>query len=393
MLQDPSLGQLAPLNTVGARWDIFCAVIDNYGDIGVCWRLARQLSAEFGLRVRLWVDDLAPLQRLCPAVQPGLDEQMAGAVAIRRWRAQSPPSDAADVVIEAFGCTLPTQYLTAMVERASPSLWINLEYLSAEPWVAGCHGLSSPQVQWKLNKYFFFPGFDAASGGLLRERTLLAERRAFQADAAQPATFFATLGLTIPLGATVYSVFTYENPALEPWFDALASADQAVWCLIPEGRVVAQVEAYFGGGLCAVGSVHRRGALTVVILPFLTQPDYDRLLWSCTANWVRGEDSFVRAQWAGRPFVWQIYPQQERAHEVKLQAFLDLYTKALAPPAASVLTHLWWAFNGRGEVEFAWSQWQRQLPLLIEHAGDWSSQLAGVENLAARLVQFCANRV
>jgi hypothetical protein len=22
------------------HWDIFCRVIDNFGDIGVCWRLA-----------------------------------------------------------------------------------------------------------------------------------------------------------------------------------------------------------------------------------------------------------------------------------------------------------------------------------------------------------------
>ncbi|MBY0444112.1 MAG: elongation factor P maturation arginine rhamnosyltransferase EarP, partial [Burkholderiales bacterium] len=41
-------------NTV--RWDIFCRVIDNYGDIGVCWRLARQLSFEHGFAVRLMVD-------------------------------------------------------------------------------------------------------------------------------------------------------------------------------------------------------------------------------------------------------------------------------------------------------------------------------------------------
>ena len=50
------------------QWDVFCAVVDNYGDIGVCWRLSRQLAAEHGIAVRLWVDDLKPFARLCPAV-------------------------------------------------------------------------------------------------------------------------------------------------------------------------------------------------------------------------------------------------------------------------------------------------------------------------------------
>ena len=26
------------------HWDMFCRVIDNYGDIGVCWRLAADLA-------------------------------------------------------------------------------------------------------------------------------------------------------------------------------------------------------------------------------------------------------------------------------------------------------------------------------------------------------------
>ena len=41
-------------------WDVFCRVVDNYGDAAVCWRLARQLADEHGARVRLWIDLLAP---------------------------------------------------------------------------------------------------------------------------------------------------------------------------------------------------------------------------------------------------------------------------------------------------------------------------------------------
>ena len=50
-----------PVEPIPVRrtWDIFCSVVDNFGDIGVCWRLARRLSAGLGQQVRLWVDDLA----------------------------------------------------------------------------------------------------------------------------------------------------------------------------------------------------------------------------------------------------------------------------------------------------------------------------------------------
>ena len=67
------------------------------------------------------------------------------------------------------------------------------------------------------------------------------------------------------------------------------------------------------------------GALTVRVLPFVSQPDYDKLLWACDLNFVRGEDSFVRAQWAGKPFIWHIYPQDKNLHHVKLRAFLQRY--------------------------------------------------------------------
>ena len=41
-------GTIARVNTTARQpllWDIFCQVIDNHGDVGVCWRLARELAA------------------------------------------------------------------------------------------------------------------------------------------------------------------------------------------------------------------------------------------------------------------------------------------------------------------------------------------------------------
>ena len=55
--------------------DLFCRVVDNYGDIGVCWRLARQLDTEHDCKVRLIVDDLAAFRFIAPGIDPTLTQQ------------------------------------------------------------------------------------------------------------------------------------------------------------------------------------------------------------------------------------------------------------------------------------------------------------------------------
>ncbi len=74
------------------QWDIFCSVVDNYGDIGVTWRLARQLVEEFAQRVCLWVDDLASFARICPELQPEQSRQICRGVEIAHWTNEFPES-------------------------------------------------------------------------------------------------------------------------------------------------------------------------------------------------------------------------------------------------------------------------------------------------------------
>ena len=166
------------------RWDIFCSVVDNYGDIGTCWRLAQQLADEHDADVRLWVDRLDSFAGLCPFVSAGAEMQRVGPIEIRQWTSDFPAVEVADVVVEAFACELPASYIAAMAERAVAPVWINLEYLSAEDWVEDCHLLTSLHSRLSLTKYFFFPGFTLKTGGVLRERDLLADRSAFDRAAA-----------------------------------------------------------------------------------------------------------------------------------------------------------------------------------------------------------------
>lgn len=337
--------------------DIFCRVVDNYGDAGVCWRLARQLAREHGWRVRLWIDDPAPLARLAPEGAPGIE--------VRHWHASAADAEPADVVVEAFACEPPAAYLEAMARRSRPPVWLNLEYLSAEPWVAGCHGLPSPHPRLPLVKHFFFPGFTAGTGGLLREADYESRRAAFD-----PAAFRGEFGLP-PAGAEeiTVSLFSYANPALRRLREAWAASPVPVRVLRPG----------------ETGPAHRDGRLTEHPLPFLPQARYDELLWSCDLNFVRGEDSFVRAQWAAQPFVWQAYPQADDAHLAKVEAFLALH------PGAAGLRAFWSAWNGRGTID--WADFAAGLPCQREAAGDWAATLAARSELAKTLVQFCNARL
>ncbi|MGJ7552159.1 elongation factor P maturation arginine rhamnosyltransferase EarP [Pseudomonas alloputida] len=371
-------------------WDIFCSVVDNYGDIGVTWRLARQLVAEHGLAVRLWVDDLNAFVPLCPGADANAAQQWQQGVDVRLWPADWQRAEPADVVIGAFACQLPPAYVEAMRARTAPVLWLNLEYLSAEDWVEGCHGLPSPQPNG-LRKVFFFPGFTDNTGGLLREASLLPRRQAFEQSAEARLAFLQGLGVQVQPGALLMSLFAYENGRLGGWLDALAEDAEPVHLLVPQGRILGELGAWLGEQPLLPGDVHQRGTLTVQVLPFVSQDDYDRLLWSCDFNAVRGEDSFVRAQWAGRPMLWHIYVQDENAHWEKLEAFLAHYRQGLSDAASEALMALWRAWNMDRDMHAAWQGARKHWTELQQHAADWAVSQAARPDLAKALVQFYRN--
>jgi hypothetical protein len=355
------------------RCDIFCSVVDNLGDAGVCWRLARQLAARRPWRIRLWIDDLRPLAGLHHGIDAGLASQSVADIDIRRWASPFPEIDTADVVIEAFACTLPPAYIDRMASRQRPPAWINLEYLSAEPWVIGCHAQASPHPTLPLVKHFFFPGFMHGTGGLLDDTdgNFVAE---------PPAT---------PLSV---SLFCYENPALPSLLHAWEQEKRPILCHVADGLPRQQVERWLGVTF-PVGAQVQREMLTLSATPFVPQDEFDLRLSSCALNFVRGEDSFVRAQWAGRPFVWHIYPQAERAHMTKLAAFLDCYLASLPIRDRETIIAFWQAWNVGGNVSPLWPAFRDALPMLSAHAACWPERLRLPGNLAENLASFCEERL
>jgi uncharacterized repeat protein (TIGR03837 family) len=374
-------------------WDIFCHVVDNYGDAGVCWRLARRLT-QCGGAVRLWIDDLAPLERLHPRVTKAAIQSVEG-IEIRVLRDELLATPPAEVVIEAFGCGLPGAYATAMASARPASLWIVLEYLSAESWVPAHHGLPSPHPRLDIARYFFFPGFAERTGGLLREPDLFARRDAF--GTAQQRAFWASCGHPMPPeNATTVSLFGYETAPLPELLDAWERSPSPMVAAVPEGRLLPVVLAHLGRSKSTNDRVFQRGALEVRVMPFVPQARYDELLWSCDVNFVRGEDSFVRAQWSGLPFVWQIYPQEDGSHWAKLEAFLDRYGEGATIDvrrAVNALMTSWNGGHGRTDIGFVWSAFDACKEALARHTRTWADRLASLGDLAGNLARFAEDKL
>lgn len=382
------------------RWDIFCRVVDNYGDVAVSWRLARQVAGEHGKRVRLWLDDLTVLARLRPGIDPARDRFDLEGVEVRRF--DSPAGEVADVVVETFGCDPPETYVLEMARREPKPRWINLEYLSAEDWVEGSHALPSPNPRLPLVKHFFFPGFTPRTGGLLREHGLIARRDDFQADArAQDAFWRDVAGRAPPPKALKVSVFSYAGAPFEALVRACVRSPGATWLIATHGTPTQPLRAVLEEANASRKPGGDRRQTELIEIPFLAQDRYDQLLWACDVNFVRGEDSFVRAQWAGRPFAWNIYPTDDGAHWIKMAAFLARYTEGLDRTQAGVITALWEAWNRRAEgpgeerarpgLAQSWAGFLARREAFCAHAGAWSDRLAARRDLAAELVDFADN--
>lgn len=356
---------MVPAPFPALRWDLFCRVVDNFGDIGVCWRLAADLGAR-GHAVRLWLDDPSALAWLAPDAAPG--------VQVIRWTREVEIPEPGDVVVEAFGCDPPAGFVAAMAARPQPPAWINLEYLSAEGYVERSHRLPSPQLSGPgagLTKWFFYPGFTPATGGLLREPELAEACAAFDAP-----RWRAEHGIAVRPGERLVSLFCYPGAPLAALLDRLADAPTLLL-------------ATPGPATEGLARLSPPAAVRVQSLPWLPQAGYDRLLWACDMNLVRGEDSFVRAQWAGAPFVWHIYPQHDGAHAAKLEAFLARHLREAPPALAGAVAGWMRAWNGLTPGGLP------ALPDLAPwaaHAQRWRNGLLAQPDLTAQLLAFVAEK-
>lgn len=361
------------------RCDIFCHVIDNFGDAGVCWRLARALSSEEGFKITLYIDDLATLARIAPGVVPSRRSgQTVSGVTVRGWE-ECLGRGPGDAVVETFGCRLPDAFEEAIAARIAsgrPTAWLNLEYLSAEDWVEGCHGLPSPHPRLQATKTFFFPGFTQKTGGVLIERGLLEARDRFSPQDKDAA--LRSLGADPDSPFSLF-FFSYPSAPVESLAASLAADPRPLQVLAAPGEAGRRL-----------GEALRPLEAPQVFfrpVPAVAQDKFDRLLWCADALIVRGEDSFVRAQLSARPFLWTIYPQDENAHIVKLRAFMDRIAPSFLEPAGAIWREANLAWNENRWENRHWAAFRSASGALAAGGRRWAARLAGLGSLSRSLAR------
>ncbi len=300
------------------RIALFCKVIDNLGDAGVCWRLARQLT-QAGASCTLLIDEPTTLAQLAPSLQLQAEQDLDG-LRIIHWQEdiQALAMLEQDAWIGCFACDWSPALWLALAQQSRPPRLYNLEYLGLESWVEGCHGLDSIHPATGLRQTFWIPGFTPSSGGLLRENDLLDQHEQWQHSAPVLAGM-----KDWPDQDLIISVFCYEHAPLSGLIQALSIGDRSSHLLVFPGQGLQAVSRALNAPLLP-GTLVQQGSLSVHGLPFQSHTDYDRLLGACDLNLVRGEDSLVRAHWAGRPLLWQAYRQDSEAHADKVAGWLSL---------------------------------------------------------------------
>jgi uncharacterized repeat protein (TIGR03837 family) len=352
------------------RWTLLCRVVDNFGDVGFAWRLAADLAGR-GETVCLSVDDARALAWMAPGGKAGVE--------VVAW--DDATALGSDVLVETFGCGWPERVAAELAAKTARPVCVNVEHLSAEDFVVRSHGLPSPHFAADgaaIPYWFFYPGFTAGTGGLLREPGLIERRLAF----GDGRTWLAGRGIARTQGERCVGLFCYPEAPVEALLDELSAMPTLL--LLTAGAATERAFA-------ALGPDGRRGRLRAVAMPPLSQEDFDRLLWSCDLNFVRGEDSLVRAFWAGAPWVWQAYRQRDGAHAAKVDALLDLYLAGAPAVLAQHLRRLFDAWNGFGEggapafggIDAA--EWAAQCRV-------WRDRLAAPVDLTARLMAFVASK-
>ncbi len=281
--------------------DIFCQVIDNYGDVGVTYRLAREFKRVYpNKKLRFVINQTEELNLI----------RKSEDIEIILYKDISKIENSADLIIESFGCEIPKEYMDKALKNSK--LIINLEYFSAEKWVDDFH-LQESFLGGNLKKNFFIPGLSEKSGGILLDNEFLERKKKVEANKEYYLEKFGIKEKYDLIG----SVFSYEKN-FDSLIEELKKLNKKVILLILSEKTQKNFIKYFDNG-------NNYDKIKFVKLPFFTYDKYEELLALCDFNLVRGEDSFVRALLLGKPFLWHIYPQDENTHIKKLESFLEKY--------------------------------------------------------------------
>ena len=309
--------------------DIFCEIIDNYGDIGVVYRTAKELQKIFPeSKIRVFLNRLDEFKKINSQVIDLPSQNIDGIeyITFDYLRDNANKLLTAQVIIEAFGCQIPEEYIEIAYDNSE--LLINLEYLSAEDWIEDFHLQSSPLGRGKLKKVFFMPGFTEKSGGVIADSNYLERiQRVLENKEFYEKKYLSDI--EDRENKIVGTLFSYEKN-FTPLLEDLKKLDKNVVILAMGEKTQDSLRKILKNfSIEDFRNSLKYGKIEIKFLNFLNQEEYEELINIVDFNFVRGEDSFIRAVLTGKPYMWHIYCQEEYAHMDKIEGFLDKYRRVI----------------------------------------------------------------
>lgn len=309
--------------------DIFCEIIDNYGDIGVVYRTAKELQKIFPKsKIRAFLNKLDEFKKINSQVLDLPSQNIDGIeyITFDYLRDNANELLTAQVIIEAFGCQIPEEYMEIAYDNSE--LLINLEYLSAEDWIEDFHLQSSPLGRGKLKKVFFMPGFTEKSGGVIADSNYLERiQRVLENKEFYEKKYLSDI--EDRENKIIGTLFSYEKN-FTPLLEDLKKLDKDVVILAMGEKTQDSLRKILKNfSIEDFRNSLKYGKIEIRFLNFLNQEEYEELINIVDFNFVRGEDSFIRAVLTGKPYMWHIYCQEEYAHMDKIEGFLDKYRKVI----------------------------------------------------------------
>lgn len=356
------------------KCDVFCKVIDNFGDAGFSIRLVKRLHEITGWSIRLVVDDISLVEKLT-----GKSLIENAEITTLSWNDSALFSHDADITIEIFGSGLPNKYRDRLQFRDSGPLWIDIDYLSAESWIDDYHLRPSPDPRSGKQRYMYFPGFSEGSGGVICENHIF-NRLNCGFEKIDRQSWVRKQGIDVHENELLVLLFCYPASPIEALLTGLKTLPQPV-CILLAGHQ-------------RITTTGMDGRVRIHEIPFLPQNTFDELLEVCDLNFIRGEDSFVRAQWKENPFIWQAYRQNDDHHIVKLNAFLERYLVGLAQQERAILRDLHLGWNGFSPLsQECISSAVKARSSLAAHNRRWARRIVGNGELGNKLVEFILSKL
>lgn len=308
--------------------DIFCEIIDNFGDIGVVYRISKELKKIFqNVRIRMVLNRLEEFKAINKKVKDIDFQEIDGLICVteKYVKENAETFGTADVFIEAFGCNVPEEYIKRAKENSK--LWINLEYLSGEKWIEDFHLCESLIDSKTLKKIFYMPGFSEKSGGVIIDSGFL-ERKEYGKNNREEVLkkYFPNVDIKDKLIGTVFS---YEKN-FDNLLEVLKDYERETLLILMGEKTQKSFSEILQKKLREnFGKIIKYGKITMMYADFLSQEEYEEVISAADFNFTRGEDSFVRGILLEKPFMWHIYLQEEKAHMDKIKAFTERFRESV----------------------------------------------------------------